>query len=115
MSTLPNCPRCKSANTYQDRGLYACPECAHEWSQAEIARSSEERVQVNDVNGNLLGNGYTVTAIKDLKVKGSSLMVKVGTRVKNIRLFDGDHDIDCQVNGIGAMKLQSQCVKKAPR
>ena len=115
MSTLPNCLRCKSANTYQDRGLYACPECVHEWSQTEIARSSEARAQVNDVNGNLLGDGYTVTAIKDLKVKGSSLMVKVGTRVKNIRLFGGDHDIDCKVNGIGAMKLRSQFGKKAPR
>ena len=73
------------------------------------------KAPVNDVNGNLLGDGYTVTAIKDLKVKGSSLMVKVGTRVKNIRLFDGDHDIDCQVNGIGAMKLRSQFGKKAPR
>lgn len=114
MSDLPNCPQCNSQYTYEDRNLYVCPECAHEWSGDAPAESSEDDVAVvKDANGNVLHDGDTVTVIKDLKVKGSSSVVKVGTRVKNIRLVDGDHDIDCKIDGIGAMKLKSMFVKKA--
>jgi len=112
MSTLPPCPQCSSPYTYHDGTLLVCPECAHEWSgDAEV--SAEDEKVYRDANGNILQDGDTVTVIKDLKVKGSSLVVKVGTRVKNIRLVDGDHDIDCKIDGIGAMKLKSEFVKKA--
>jgi len=113
MSDIPNCPKCQSEYTYEDRGIWICPECAHEWSVgAETAANEEEKV-VKDANGNVLQDGDTVTVIKDLKVKGSSLVVKVGTKVKNIRLVEGDHDIDCKIDGFGAMKLKSEFVKKA--
>ena len=92
--------------------MFICPECGHEWTASEPEASSDRRV-VNDANGNLLADGDTVTVIKDLKVKGSSLVVKVGTKVKNIRLVEGDHDIDCKIDGIGAMKLKSEFVRKA--
>lgn len=114
MSDLPHCPKCNSEYTYQDAGQYMCPECAHEWS-ARASEGSGEHLdgkQIHDSNGNLLQDGDTVTVIKDLKVKGSSLVVKVGTKVKGIRLVDGDHDIDCKIPGVGAMKLKSQFVKK---
>ncbi|XLM21045.1 alkylphosphonate utilization protein [Chromobacterium piscinae] len=111
MSQLPACPQCGSEFTYQDGALFVCPECAHEWS-GETAAAVEERV-VRDAVGNVLQDGDSVTVIKDLKVKGSSLVVKVGTKVKNIRLVDGDHDIDCKIDGIGAMGLKSEFVKKA--
>jgi len=113
LSTLPNCPQCQSTYTYEDRDIYICPECAHEWAQSEQeeVETVDEKV-VKDANGNVLNDGDTVTVIKDLKVKGSSLVVKVGTKVKNIRLVDGDHDIDCKIDGFGAMKLKSQFVKK---
>ena len=111
MNELPNCPQCKSTYTYADRDMLACPECAHEWSQNANAGSDNENL-IRDSNGNLLNDGDTVTVIKDLKVKGSSSVVKVGTKVKNIRLVDGDHDIDCKIDGIGAMKLKSEFVKK---
>jgi protein PhnA len=110
--TLPNCPQCHSNYSYQDGELWICPECAHEWSASETAIVSDALV-VKDANGNLLADGDSVTVIKDLKVKGSSLVVKVGTKVKNIRLVEGDHDIDCKIDGIGAMKLKSEFVKKA--
>ncbi len=113
MSALPHCPLCNSSYTYEDRNLYVCPECAHEWSGDETGAADDDTAQVKDANGNVLMDGDTVSVIKDLKVKGSSLVVKVGTRVKNIRLVDGDHDIDCKIEGIGAMKLKSQFVKKA--
>jgi protein PhnA len=114
MSDLPICPECGSEYTYDDGSLYVCPECAHEWSKETPAENSEDdAVVIKDANGNVLQDGDTVTVIKDLKVKGSSSVVKVGTKVKNIRLVDGDHDIDCKVEGIGAMKLKSQFVKKA--
>lgn len=113
MSALPKCPQCGSEYTYEDRGLYICPECAHEWSADAEAESGDAGGIVKDANGNVLNDGDTVTVIKDLKVKGSSLVVKVGTKVKNIRLVGGDHDIDCKIDGIGAMKLKSQFVKKA--
>ncbi|MBE0574476.1 MAG: alkylphosphonate utilization protein [Desulfuromonadales bacterium] len=112
MSDLPKCPECGSEYTYEDRALYVCPECAHEWSMNTAGESVEEVRAIKDANGNVLENGDTVTVIKDLKVKGSSLVVKVGTKVRNIRLVDGDHDIDCKIDGIGPMKLKSEFVKK---
>lgn len=112
MSTLPNCPKCNSEYTYEDGNLLVCPECAHEWSLNMESEESDEKV-IKDSNGNVLQDGDTVTVIKDLKVKGSSSVVKIGTKVKNIRLVDGDHDIDCKIDGFGAMKLKSQFVKKA--
>ena len=112
MSTLPPCPKCGSPHVYPDGLLLVCPECAHEWSAAAPDQAQETRV-FRDANGNALQDGDTVTVIKDLKVKGSSLVVKVGTKVKNIRLVEGDHDIDCKIDGIGAMKLKSEFVKKA--
>ena len=113
MSALPNCPQCTSAFTYADGELYICPECAHEWPQATAAESSSDDNIVKDANGNLLVDGDSVTVIKDLKIKGSSSVVKVGTKVKNIRLVEGDHNIDCKIDGIGAMKLKSEFVRKA--
>ncbi|ORJ54275.1 zinc ribbon domain-containing protein YjdM [Geothermobacter hydrogeniphilus] len=111
MSECPNCPECGSEYAYEDRGLFVCPECAHEWSAA--AGGDEEQQKVwRDAHGNVLADGDTVTVIKDLKIKGSSAVVKVGTKVKNIRLVDGDHDIDCKIPGIGAMGLKSEFVKK---
>ncbi len=110
MSKLPNCPACNSEYTYLDRGLFVCPECAHEWK--EETKSIESENKVFDSNGNILTDGDTVSVIKDLKVKGSSLTIKVGTKVKNIRLVESDHDIDCKIDGIGAMKLKSIFVKK---
>ena len=113
MNDLPACPQCGSNLTYEDASLYVCPECAHEWPK-DAAASTEEQARVTrDAVGNELHDGDTVTVIKDLKVKGSSLVVKMGTKVKNIRLVDGDHDIDCKIEGIGAMQLKSQFVKKA--
>ncbi|MGD9660189.1 MAG: zinc ribbon domain-containing protein YjdM [Porticoccaceae bacterium] len=112
MTDLPPCPQCGSTYTYVDGALYICPECAHEWSTAQADNHSDDPVY-KDANGNILQDGDTVTVIKDLKVKGSSLVVKVGTKVKNIRLVAGDHDIDCKIDGIGPMKLKSEFVKKA--
>ena len=112
MSNLPQCPACDSEFTYEDGSNYVCPECAHEWSKDEPAEDSADGRIIKDANGNVLQDGDSVTVIKDLKVKGSSLVVKVGTKVKNIRLVDGDHDIDCKIDGIGAMKLKSEFVKK---
>jgi len=112
MSTLPNCPQCNSEYTYEDGIMYVCPECGHEWPKdAAPAETSDERV-VKDAFGNVLADGDTVTVIKDLKVKGSSSSVKVGTKVKNIRLVEGDHDIDCKIDGFGSMSLKSEFVKK---
>jgi len=111
MSGLPKCPQCGSEYAYEDGVMLVCPECAHEWPRDAAATSDETRV-VRDSNGNVLQDGDTVTVIKDLKVKGSSSVVKVGTKVKNIRLVEGDHDIDCKVEGIGAMQLKSEFVKK---
>lgn len=113
MTNLPKCPQCNSEFTYEDASLYICPECAHEWSKDDGGTTAEEVKVVRDANGNVLQDGDTITVIKDLKVKNSSLVVKVGTKVKNIRLVDGDHDIDCKIDGIGAMKLKSEFVKKA--
>lgn len=111
MSLLPPCPKCSSAYTYEDRSLLVCPQCAYEWS-VEENNNEPEAPEIKDSVGNVLQDGDTVTVIKDLKVKGSSSVVKVGTKVRNIRLIDGDHDIDCKIDGIGAMKLKSCFVKK---
>ena len=115
MTTLPNCPKCQSEYTYEDGDMLICPECSHEWSKTATSNDDATAI-IKDSNGNILTDGDTVTVIKDLKVKGSSLVVKVGTKVKNIRLLpdasDG-HDIDCKIDGIGAMKLKSEFVKKA--
>jgi protein PhnA len=113
MTDIPPCPECKSPYGYDDGRVFVCPECGHEWAKDAAETGDGDEPVIKDANGNALGDGDTVTVIKDLKVKGSSLVVKVGTRVKNIRLVDGDHDIDCKIDGIGAMKLKSEFVKKA--
>ncbi|MBA2781030.1 zinc ribbon domain-containing protein YjdM [Billgrantia kenyensis] len=113
MSALPNCPACQSEYTYEVGGMYACPECGHEWSGRTGEEEAGDEKVVRDANGNVLQDGDTVTVIKDLKVKGSSSVVKVGTKVKGIRLVEGDHDIDCKIDGFGPMKLKSEFVKKA--
>ena len=113
MSSLPPCPLCQSQYTYEDGDHYVCPECGHEWNKTESAEHTDAAKIVRDANGNVLQDGDTITVIKDLKVKGTSSVVKVGTKVKNIRLVDGDHDIDCKIEGFGAMKLKSEFVKKA--
>lgn len=113
MSGFPKCPKCGSEFTYEDGSSYVCPECAHEWSKDAVADSADEQRVVRDAYGNVLSDGDAVTVIKDLKVKGSSSVVKVGTKVRNIRLVDGDHNIDCKIDGIGAMQLKSEFVKKA--
>ena len=112
MSALPKCPQCSSEYTYEDGNNYVCPECAHEWSK-DAGESVEAARVWKDANGNILQDGDSVTVIKDLKIKGSSSVVKVGTKVKNIRLIEGDHDIDCKIDGIGAMQIKSEFVKKA--
>ena len=109
--SLPACPRCASAYTYADGALYVCPECGHEWSPAEAPVAESARV-VRDAVGNVLADGDTVTVVKDLKVKGASAPLKVGTKVRNIRLVEGDHDIDCRIDGFGAMQLKSEFVRK---
>ncbi|PKO84074.1 MAG: alkylphosphonate utilization protein [Betaproteobacteria bacterium HGW-Betaproteobacteria-11] len=113
MNPHPPCPLCASVLTYADGALLICPECAHEWSPDAVAESLEQKRVVCDAHGNVLADGDSVTVIKDMKIKGSSAVVKVGTKVKNIRLVEGDHDIDCKIDGIGAMQLKSEFVKKA--
>lgn len=112
MNNLPTCPLCHSEYTYKDGALFICPECSHEWG-GETENHASDALVIKDANGNALQDGDTVTVVKDLKVKGSSLVVKVGTRVRNIKLVSGDHNIDCKIEGIGPMKLKSQFVKKA--
>jgi len=112
MSTLPPCLKCNSEFTYEDGGLFICPECAHEWSAQATAPAEPEARVYRDAAGNVLQDGDTVTVIKDLKLKGSAGVVKMGTKVKNIRLVDSDHDIDCKIDGFGAMSLKSEFVKK---
>jgi protein PhnA len=113
--TVPACPKCASAYAYADGTQFVCPECAHEWpQQPETPGTADDAARVwKDANGQLLQDGDSVTVVKDLKIKGSSSVVKVGTKVKNIRLIDGDHDIDCKIEGIGPMKLKSEFVRKA--
>jgi len=112
MIDLPSCPKCNSEYTYEDESLLICPECSHEWTLGLEVENSEEKKIIKDANGNVLNDGDSVTVIKDLKVKGSSSSIKIGTKVKNIRLVDGDHDIDCKIEGFGAMQLKSEFVKK---
>lgn len=112
MSNLPNCPKCNSEYTYEDGILLVCPSCGHEWMLNSDAENDGDSSVIKDANGNVLADGDTVIVIKDLKVKGSSSVLKKGTKVKNIRLVDGDHDIDCKIPGFGAMKLKSEFVKK---
>lgn len=113
MADLPNCPSCNSAYTYEDGSLFVCPECGNEWTLGQETESNEDNKIFKDANGNVLNDGDSVIVIKDLKVKGSSSVLKMGTKVKNIRLVDGDHDIDCKIDGFGAMKLKTEFVKKA--
>lgn len=113
MTTLPNCPKCNSGYTYESDGLFVCPECANEWTLEAKAEPGEQALTVRDANGNLLADGDSVVLVKDLKVKGSPSPLKMGTKVKNIRLVDGDHNIDCKIDGFGAMSLKSEFVKKA--
>jgi protein PhnA len=108
---LPNCPKCNSEYTYEDGNMLVCPECGHEWSAVMTAEEDQVKVY-RDANGNVLQDGDSVVVIKDLKVKGASSALKKGTKVKNIRLVEGDHDIDCKIDGFGAMKLKSEFVKK---
>jgi len=112
MSQLPKCPTCSSEFTYEDGEMFVCPECAHEWPIA-AAESAVADTVVRDAFGNELKAGDSITVIKDLKIKGSSAVVKTGMKIKIIRLVDGDHDIDCKIDGIGAMQLKSEFVKKA--
>ena len=111
MKDLPNCPKCNSEYTYEDGNLMVCPECSYEWNPELLAEENIEKI-FKDSNGNILVDGDTVSVIKDLKVKGSSLVVKKGTKVKNIRLVDTDHDIKCKIDGIGSMELKTEFVKK---
>ena len=113
MSELPPCPNCESTYVYKDDLLFICPECAHEWTSIIDDTVDSDVDSVRDANGTLLQDGDTVTVVKDLKVKGASSALKIGTKVKNIRLVDGDHNIDCKIDGFGAMKLKSEFVKKS--
>ncbi len=112
--SLPPCPACCSVYAYENGPLHVCPECAFEWSPADASDESSDSIRiVRDANGNALANGDDVTVIKDLKIRGTSSVVKVGTKVRNIRLVDSDHDIDCKIDGVGPMKLKSEFVRKA--
>lgn len=116
MAEFPPCPNCKEDFTYLDKGVLVCPMCFHEWNPAAATIPDKEEITdapVKDANGNILSNGDTVIVIKDLPVKGASKPVKAGTKVKNIRLTDGDHNIDCKIEGYGAMGLKSEFVRKA--
>lgn len=115
MSTLPACPKCNSEYTYEDGELLICPECAHEWPKnaAESNSDEDDVLIVRDANGNVLVDGDNVTVVKDLKIKGTSSVIKVGTKAKIVRIVAGDHDLDCKVDGMGAMMLKSSVVKKA--
>lgn len=110
MNQTPNCPKCNSQYVYEDNMLWICPECTYEWGTHE---NETETLVVKDANGNRLQDGDSITIIKDLKVKGSSTPLKIGTKVKNIRLVDGDHNIECKIEGFGAMKLKSEFVRKS--
>lgn len=116
MSQDPNCPKCNSANTYSDGNVWVCPECSHEWNPMEQASAKEvDDTSIRDAHGNILKDGDSVTLIKELRIKGSSSAIKVGTKVKNIKLTDGHdgHNISCKIDGFGSMNLKSEFVKKA--
>lgn len=113
MTQVPSCPKCQSAYAYEDRGVYNCPECGHEWSSVVgVAAEAADSLTARDANGTPLVDGDTVSVIKDLRAKGSSTVVKVGTKIKGIRIVEGDHNIDCKVPGIGPMMLKSEFLKK---
>lgn len=112
MSTYPPCPKCKSPYGYEDRNLLVCPECGHEWNPTTVDNTSEDPSKVKDANGNGLFEGDSATLIKDLKVKGSSSVLKIGTKIRINRIVDGDHNIDCRVDKVGEMMLKSEFVKK---
>lgn len=112
MQDLPKCPKCNSEYTYEDGNILICPECAYEWTLNSENQNTDDVLVVKDSNGNILNDGDSVTIIKDLKVKGSSSALKKGTKVKNIKLVEGDHNIDCKIDGFGAMQLKSEFVKK---
>lgn len=113
MNDLPKCPKCNSEYTYESEGMFVCPECGNEWTLESESDQQEQEAIVRDANGNVLKDGDSVTLIKDLKVKGSPSPLKMGTKVKNIRLVEGDHNIDCKIDGFGAMSLKSEFVKKS--
>ncbi|MBP6869800.1 alkylphosphonate utilization protein [Candidatus Babeliales bacterium] len=112
MINLPKCPKCSSEYTYEDNGIFTCPECSHEWSGPVESETAADKTIVKDANGNILNNGDCVALIKDLKIKGSSSVIKAGTKVKNIQLVNEDHNIDCKIDGFGKMGLKSEFVKK---
>ncbi|MCB1140975.1 MAG: alkylphosphonate utilization protein [Leptospiraceae bacterium] len=112
MNSTPPCPQCNSNLAYEDGPLLICPECGHEWSSKKIEDEEDTSPEVKDAHGNLLKDGDSITIIKDLKVKGSSNTLKVGTKVKNIRIRSGDHNIDCKIDGFGSMQLKSEFVRK---
>ena len=112
MQALPKCPKCNSEYTYEDGNILICPECAYEWTLNSENQNTDDVLVVKESNGNILNDGDSVTIIKDLKVKGSSSALKKGTKVKNIKLVEGDHNIDCKIDGFGAMQLKSEFVKK---
>ena len=112
MTVPPSCPNCASKYTYQDGHIFICPECSHEWAQDDKQTEDDSEIKAIDANGNVLKDGDSVALIKDLKVKGSSSVLKVGTKVKNIKIVEGDHNIDCTIKPVGAMKLKSEFVKK---
>ncbi len=112
MTNLPKCPKCSSEYTYENNGILICPECAHEWNEEVKSENTENKKIFKDAHGNILNDGDTVALIKDLKLKGSSSTIKAGTKVKNIRLVDEDHDIDCKIDGFGKVGLKSEFVKK---
>lgn len=113
MSTYPPCPQCQSQFAYEDRNLLVCPECGHEWAQGDGSSEGEEQAKVKDANGNDLFEGDSATLAKDLKVKGSSSVLKIGTKIRINRIVDGDHNIDCRVDKVGEMMLKSEFVKKS--
>ncbi len=113
MSETPHCPLCSCEYTYEDRNSFICPECAHEWNVDTHAEAADQGPVFKDASGTILNHGDTVTLIKDLPVKGSNSRIKAGTKVKNIRLVEGDHNIDCKIDGFGAMMLKSEFVRKA--
>ena len=110
---LPPCPKCASTYTYAEEGKFVCPECAHEWTADAVETAADAAVVYKDANGNVLVDGDSVTVVKDLKVKGASSVLKAGTKVKGLRLVEGDHNLDCRIEGFGAMKLKSEFVRKA--
>ena len=112
MINIPQCPQCSSEYIYETNGIFTCPECSHEWTKNTELEMNDDKKIIKDAHGNILQNGDSVALIKDLKIKGSSSVIKAGTKVKNIQLVDEDHNIDCKIDGFGKMGLKSEFVKK---